>query len=112
MSSIPSYPTCPRGLRVQSLVFPKGLFTPMSASEWLARYGYQEVLEETKNFWRARQASPASFTKTGFRTIRLGAGRSRVLAIVGCPKQGPTKRARKKTSRRPVRKKTRRRARS
>lgn len=85
---------CPRGTRVQSVLFPKSGFpSPWSAALWLRKYRLRDPgprgWDETRNYWRARQADPAGFTS--FATISVG--RHGVKLVIGCPR-GATRRER------------------
>lgn len=69
--------------RVQSLLFPSARFTPAKARTWARRHGYKGAkADETRNFVRVRQASPAKFKKSHMRTIKFGRG---IKAVVGEP---------------------------
>lgn len=75
---------CPRGTRVQSLVFDRRKLTKAQARAWARRNGYRSAnVGEYLSTWRIRQEDPKRFRADGFRLIRLAPG---VQAVIGCPK--------------------------
>lgn len=79
------YGSCPHGLELQSVLFPKSEFEVLEAYVWLSKYGLKPVMDESRNYWRSRQRPPTDFMPGSFRTIQLGRGSSSVKAVVGCP---------------------------
>lgn len=74
---------CPVGTEVQSLVFPKSIFSERQAKDWARRHGYRvSKWDETTESYRIRQKDPKRFRPGSFRTIHLGD----VAAVIGCPK--------------------------
>ena len=95
------YTTCSRGMKIQTLLFPKRgagrsepvTYTARSAAKWAAAHDFdpRSVDEVSPNakFIRVRQYAPALFVKGSFRYLLLkGAERHGVRAIVGCPRLG------------------------
>lgn len=84
-----TYVNCPYPLMIQAFIFSKADFTLDSAMRWL-RFNDVDAsgtqFLETGQSWRARQHEPYEFVPGSFRTIRLGQGKSRVQAVIGCPK--------------------------
>ncbi len=79
-------PRCPRPLLVQTLIFPKGAFEPWDVFAWLDAEGFRrDLVDETRQSYRARQHDPNDFEPQSFRTISMGRGKSLVRAVVGCP---------------------------
>lgn len=82
---------CEVGTGVQTLLFPRGLFTAPAAKNWARKHGFKAVkVDTTANFFRLRQDPPESFIRRTFRTIEFGD--SGIKAVVGCssPKVRPT----------------------
>jgi hypothetical protein len=78
---------CPRGLEVQTILFPVDEFTETQAKHWARindkRYG---KVDTTESYHRLRQRDPNDFTNGSFRTIEFGD--SGIKAVVGCPRPG------------------------
>lgn len=74
-----------KGSKVQSVLFDRKDFLPVSASNWLYNNGFKQIdfYDETDNFLRFRQIIPSKFKKKSFRTIVFEKG---IKAIVGIPK--------------------------
>lgn len=83
-----SNPQCPRGLEVQTLLFPRPDFTESAAKAWAKshdmRYG---KVDSTANYHRLRQREPEDFVAGSFRTIDFEGGDG-IKAVVACPKRG------------------------
>jgi hypothetical protein len=78
---------CTVGMEVQSVIFPRDLFSPTKAKSWLRAHGFRSFkMDETDNYFRFRQRPPENFKPGSFRIITLG--NSGVRAIVACPKYG------------------------
>lgn len=76
---------CHKGMRIQTLVFPKSDFSRHQAVAWARKRGYRAAkVDETKHSFRLRQRKPASFGKHSFRTVPLGT--SGVTGVVACPR--------------------------
>jgi hypothetical protein len=58
-------------MRVQSLLLAKAMFTKRQAQTWAHYQGYRSVADETRNYWRLRQASPSGRV---LRTIEFAPG--------------------------------------
>ena len=84
----PSGPGMNPGTRVQSLLFEKASFSKQQAAAWAKSHGYVSAIEESRNFWRARQYEPAG---ERYRTITFGKG---VKAIIGASGVRPAARQR------------------
>lgn len=80
-------PRCPRGMKLQTLLFDRDVFTETQAKAWAKRHKkrYGKV-DTTENFHRLRQVDPKKFVKGSFRTDaeRWPAG---IEAVYGCPKR-------------------------
>ena len=78
---------CPRGLEVQTLLFPTDEFTLKQAKSWARKndFRYGKV-DTTANYHRLRQREPEDFTSGSFRTIEFG--ESSIKAVTGCPRPG------------------------
>lgn len=77
---------CPRGMTIQTLIFPKS-WTPARASSWARGRGFTvSKIDETSTSLRIRQHDPSAFTKGSFRTISIG--KTEIRAVVGCPRPG------------------------
>lgn len=81
---------CPRGTRVQTLLFSKERFPrSTSALAWARHHGFtakKADVAETgsgRQYHRVRQAPPGRFIRDSFRMIDFKPG---VKAIVACPK--------------------------
>lgn len=84
-------PKCPRGMKVQSLLFAKEGFTKAQAKRWVKEHGYtQTYIDEKENTLRVRQEEPSSFLKTSFRVISFRPG---VKAVIACPRKSVAKTA-------------------
>lgn len=79
---------CPRGTKIQTLLFPADLYTPAQAERWARSHGFRvRKLDETENYVRVRQEPVDLFTKGSFRTINLrGVERHGIRAVIGCPR--------------------------
>jgi ADP-ribose pyrophosphatase YjhB (NUDIX family) len=74
---------CPRGTKIQSLIFSKDKFNTKSAKSWAEKHKFKfGKVDETTNNLRIRQHSPTNFLKTSFRTIGITNG---IKAVIGCP---------------------------
>jgi len=95
-------PRCPIGTEVQTLIFPKGIYTQSSAKAWAKRHDFKTTkIHETADSYRIRQKEKTKFDPRMFRTISLG----QVTAVVGCPKTRSSS-SRKKTAKKKTAKKT------
>jgi len=92
---------CPRGTKVQSVLFPKRKFSPAKARTWLKKHGLRariakEGIRSRAEYWHAPQLDPKRY-----RTVGSGRwGKQGIMVRYACP---PTKRkavARKKPRRR------------
>lgn len=91
--------TCREGMEVQSVLFDAARWTPKTARAWLKEHkmAVPRTVREG-NYLRYRQASPARFEKSSFKTKSIA--REGVKFIVACPKRGaPVKRTRKMNAR-------------
>ena len=79
---------CPRGTRIQTLLFPADLYTAAQAERWAREHGFRvRKLDETQNYVRIRQEPVDLFAKGSFRTIDLrGIERHGIRAVIGCPR--------------------------
>jgi hypothetical protein len=72
---------CPIGTQIQTLIFPKLVYTSTQARLWARRHGYKSAkIDETADTFRMRQHPPGRYHKDSFRTISLGT----VSAVIGC----------------------------
>ena len=82
----PKTKRCPRGMTVQTIIFPRSTWSASSAREWARGHGFKAgKVDTTSGFYRFRQWPVSRFTKRSFRTI--GFGRGGIQAVVGCPKR-------------------------
>lgn len=74
------------GTTIQSLMFPKALYTPARAASWAKRNGFEgsapDVGSDTAAMIRVRLKAPKRFVKGSFKTALLEDG---VKAVVGVP---------------------------
>ena len=74
------------GTTIQSLMFPKALYTPARAASWAARNGFKgsapDAGSSTATMIRVRLRAPTRFVKGSFKTILLGDG---IKAVIGHP---------------------------
>jgi hypothetical protein len=94
----PGAKTCARGLEVQTLIFPRAIFTEDGARAWARSQGMRhDKTDVTDRSVRLRQRPPRVFVRDSFRTIPMGS--EGVKAVVGCPLPGreSDKRGRRKT---------------
>lgn len=73
------------GMTVQSLLFPKDKWTAEAARAWIGSHDEfaDHGVDETEEYYRFRQADPATFADGSMRTIDFG---QNIRAIVGRPK--------------------------
>lgn len=82
-----SNPTCPRGMEVQTVLFPVGEFTVNQAKTWARKHDmHARKVDTTEQYHRLRQRDPDDFVYGSFRTINFGD--SGIKAVVGCPRVG------------------------
>lgn len=71
------------GLRVQSLLFDRDVFTKTDARKWVKSHGFVDLgVDEKPNTWRFRQHEPPEHERDSFRTIYFRPG---VQAVVARP---------------------------
>ena len=71
------------GLRVQSLLFDRDVFTKTDARKWVKSHGFVDLgVDEKPNTWRFRQHEPTEHERDSFRTIYFRPG---VQAVVARP---------------------------
>lgn len=78
---------CPRGMKVQSLLFSREHFDAPSALAWAANHGFKHHKVDFKpNTIRVRQVIPTKyqFVKSSFRTFKMTNG---IKAVIGCPRK-------------------------
>jgi hypothetical protein len=81
------YRRCPRGLEVQTLLFPKDRFTPSSARAWARSHDFASAkVDVTADLIRIRNRPPSVFVRGSFRTIPMS--RDGIQAVVACPLPG------------------------
>lgn len=80
---------CPRGLEVQTLLFPRDTnWTAARARRWAGRHGFRSSkVDVTRDYYRVRNRDPRDFVDGSFRTIILSE-KDDVNAVVGCPRPG------------------------
>lgn len=73
---------CPKGTKVQTVIFPHKGFTIGDARKWLKKHDFKFLKVDIKeNTYRFRQEDPSHFT--GMKTIPFGT--SGIKAVIGCP---------------------------
>ena len=78
--------TCGVGMEVQTLLFPRGRFTPRQAIAWAKSHNFRtSKIHATDQYLRVRHRNPNDFQPGSFRTIDLSGD---VRAVVGCPRKG------------------------
>lgn len=84
-----SYKRCPRGLEVQTLLFPRDTtWTATRARAWAREHGFgSSKVDTTQQYFRVRNRNPNDFVRGSFRTIILSE-KDDVNAVVGCPLPG------------------------
>ena len=81
------YRVCPRGTRIQTLIFPLTQFTEKKASKWARDHGFRiQKIDLTSQSIRIRQQPVELFTKGSFRTITLPSRTGTIRAVIGCPR--------------------------
>ena len=81
------YRVCPRGTRIQTLIFPLTQFTEKKASKWARDHGFRiQKIDITSQSIRIRQQPVELFTKGSFRTITLPSRTGTIRAVIGCPR--------------------------
>ena len=71
----------PESMRVQTILFPRRLWTARDAKAWCRRHGYRHTKADiTTEYIRVRQSSPKLFDRSTFRTIQFG---DEIKAVVG-----------------------------
>ena len=81
------YRVCPRGTRIQTLIFPLTQFTQKKASKWARDHGFRiQKIDVTSQSIRIRQQPVELFTKGSFRTITLPSRTGTIRAVIGCPR--------------------------
>lgn len=79
-----SHAFCPRGTRIQTLIFHKPM-TRKSSVEWAKRHGFRvSKVHATGKTFRLRQEEPGVFVTGKFRVIQLAG--VPIQAVVGCPR--------------------------
>ena len=74
---------CPRGMKVQSLLFPITDWALDQVEAWVRYHKYKMVkFHITDNYIRVGQHNPNKFEPESFRLISFG---NRIKAVVGCP---------------------------
>lgn len=84
-----SFKRCPRGLEVQTLLFPRDVdWTASRARAWAREHGFSSSkVDTTTQYFRVRNRNPNAFVRGSFRTIVLSE-KDDVNAVVGCPLPG------------------------
>jgi hypothetical protein len=78
---------CPKGTKIQTVIFPVEKWTAKTARKWLKDHGFTGIgIDRAKNYLRFRQESPSGFLPDSFRTIALS---DDVSAVIGCPVKNP-----------------------
>lgn len=76
---------CPRGTRLQAIMFPKERYTVRSAQHWAEQHRFVvRELEEMPNFVRIQLLPSRIFERGSFRNIELSE-RFGIRGIIGCP---------------------------
>ena len=80
------YTRCPRGTRMQAIVFPKPRYTLVKARAWAKAHDFvARKIEESPNFVRIQLVPSELFVKGSFRNIPMSE-RFGIRQIIGCPK--------------------------
>ena len=81
------YRVCPRGTRIQTLIFPLAQFSEKKAAKWARDHGFRiQKIDLTSQSIRIRQQPVELFTKGSFRTITLPSRTGTIRAVIGCPR--------------------------
>lgn len=81
------YRVCPRGTRIQTIIFPLSQFTQKKATAWVRKHGFRvQKLDVTSQSIRIRQQPVELFVKGSFRTITLPSRSGTIRAVIGCPR--------------------------
>jgi hypothetical protein len=82
------YNVCPRGMRLQALLFPKPKYSAQRARAWAKSHGHRVLqVEDMPNNVRVRVLPSSSFVKGSFRVIQLkGYERHAIRGYVACPR--------------------------
>ena len=76
---------CGVGMEIQTLLFPRGQFTPRQAISWARSHNFRaSKIHATDQYLRVRHRNPNDFQPGSFRTIDLDGD---VRAVVGCPRK-------------------------
>lgn len=76
-----------KSTEVQSILFLRTKWNPVSARKWLREHGYSVPdVDTTKEYHRFRQRPPFHFEKGTFRTINMGAASRGIKAVIAVPK--------------------------
>ena len=79
------YRTCPRGTRLQALMFPRTHYTPARARAWASKHDFTvRKLEEGPNWIRIQLSPSKLFQKGSFRNIIISE-RHNVRGLICCP---------------------------
>ena len=75
---------CPRGTKIQTLVFDSSVFTEVTAKRWAHSHNLKyRGVDVRPGSYRIRQRDPGRFEASSYRTIELAHG---VQAVIGRPK--------------------------
>jgi len=82
------FTVCPRGTKLQALLFPGERYSVSSARAWAKGHGFSiHKVEEMRNFVRVVLLPSKLFTKGSYRLIPLkGAERHGIRGLIGCPR--------------------------
>lgn len=86
-SSSSTFQRCPRGMRIQTIIFRLDEFNEKKATAWVRSHGFRvQKLDLTSRSIRIRQQPVELFVKGSFRTITLPSRTGVIRAVVGCPR--------------------------
>ena len=75
---------CKKGMKTQSVLFPRSKWTQKQARVWLLAHGMVAAkVDATANYYRYRQVFLGRCEKSSFRVIPFG---GKIKAVVCCPK--------------------------
>lgn len=82
-----TFQRCPRGMRIQTIIFRLDEFNEKKATAWVRSHGFRvQKLDLTSQSIRIRQQPVELFVKGSFRTITLPSRTGVIRAVVGCPR--------------------------
>ena len=81
----PKKKKCTTGMRVQSYLFDRSIWTESQAKKWLRDHDAKiPKVDKTKNYYRYRQESPTHFRKKPYGTKEIGKNTG-IYIVTACP---------------------------